>query len=72
MNYTPYDIAKLMPSTYGYASLELDLKAGETAWNPCSTKRENDFRGPARVTYESFSDGGWNVRVEDLPSAEAA
>ena len=46
------------------ANYAVDLAPGDTAWNPTSTK-DHHLRGPARVTYRLYSDGGWEVSVRD-------
>ena len=42
----------------------LDLEAGDSAWNPASTKRDID--GPGRVIYRRYPDGGIDVERQAL------
>lgn len=69
-----------MTTTYPYEDIAADaaatgrpvyriLDAGETAWNPGSTKA--DLVGPLRVTYQQFPDGGWTASASPRPQGKA-
>lgn len=64
-HYTAEDVAERLAhplaQRQGFATTTIDLRRGETAWNPASTKGR--IHAPARVIYEQFADGGVNVRV---------
>ena len=44
------------------------VQKGESASNPCSTKPDSDFYGPATVEYQRAPDGGLVVTVRALES----
>ena len=46
--------------------LVVRLNPGDRAWNPASTQYWNQLRGPAKVTYRRFEDGGIKAEVEPL------
>lgn len=48
----------------------LALGAGDTAWNPASTKEV--ISGPATVTYTEYADGGIEVQVGEPPRVSPA
>lgn len=35
----------------------VNVKAGQLAWNPASTKNDRRVTGPCRILYEQFADG---------------
>lgn len=48
----------------GNRAVTLRLQAGDTAWNPASTK--GPIPGPAKVHFMQYPDGGWEARTEEL------
>ncbi len=47
----------------------IDLEAGDSAWDPSSTKR--DIHGPFRVIYRRFPDGGIDAETQPLASVRS-
>lgn len=66
--YITYDMVKdMMDANYrdfGIRRSSYRLREGDSAWNPASTKRENDIHGPCKITYHRYEDGGIEARVE--------
>lgn len=59
------DISRQITRSEAYPqALTLDLGSGQTSWDP--SRGFGYITGPARVTYELFYDGGYNVTVEEV------
>lgn len=57
------DVGRLLDEAPPAHAVGVVLRAGDTAWNPTSTK--TPISGPARVTYVRHADGGISVTVRE-------
>ena len=60
--HTAKDILALISASQ-YQRADITLGHRDLAWNPTSTKPDNEIAGPAKVTYRRYSDGGISVEV---------
>ena len=66
---THHELADLTWAQKRYSErATVDLQEGDTAPDPSSTRRL--IRGPARVEFYRFPDGGLEARVGDLPASD--